>query len=216
MECRSALCHKATGLYGVVVRMKAIVTTAIVAIALIAVVSCGDDDDVSTGTPTPSPTASAGVSPSPTTSPEPFEGGREPIEFEGPAVPPVATLTEVRIAEHAGFDRVVFEFTDNIPGFRIEYVDPPITADPSDMPVEIGGNVFLKIVLKTAQAHDESGNSTISGRELKPGRPSVVEAEQTGDFEGYVSWVLGLTEEQDFRVSELSGPYRIVVDVAHP
>jgi hypothetical protein len=187
---------------------------AVAAMAFVAA-GCGDDDE-GTATTTPSPTASVGVSPSPTASPEPFEGGREPIEFEGPAVPPVAILKEVRIAEHAGFDRVVFEFTDNIPGFRIEYVDPPIAADPSDMPVEIDGNAFLKIVLRTAQAHDESGNPTISGRELKPGLPSVVEAEQTGDFEGYVSWVLGLTEEQDFRVSELSGPYRIVVDVAHP
>jgi hypothetical protein len=46
--------------------------------------------------------------------------------------------------------------------------------------------------------------------------PSLVEAERTGDFEGVLTWVLGLNEEAGFRVYELEEPYRLVVDVAHP
>jgi hypothetical protein len=43
-----------------------------------------------------------------------------------------------------------------------------------------------------------------------------MEVEMTGDFEGYVTWVLGLRQKADFRVSELTGPNRVVVDIAQP
>ena len=43
-----------------------------------------------------------------------------------------------------------------------------------------------------------------------------MEIERTGDFEGQVTWVLGLTEELDFRVSDPTDPTRVVVDVGHP
>jgi hypothetical protein len=180
---------------------------------IIAGLACAGGEE-GTATPTPSPTASP--SPTATPSPEPFNGGRAPIEKEGPPVPPVAVLTDVRTESHEGFDRVVFEFRDNMPGYRIEYVEPPITTDGSDLPVEIEGNGFLKVVLHVAQAHDEAGNPTISERDLKPSLSSIAEVEMTGDFEGYVSWVLGLSQKVDFRVSELTGPNRVVVDVAHP
>jgi hypothetical protein len=146
----------------------------------------------------------------------PFAGGRQPVETGGPRVPPVAVLTEVRVASHEGFDRVVFEFRDNMPGYRIEYVEPPITTDGAGFPVEIEGNAYLKVRFTVAQAHDDAGNPTISERDLKPGLPSVMEVEMTGDFEGYVTWVLGLRQEADFRVSKLTGPNRVVVDIAQP
>ena len=38
----------------------------------------------------------------------------------------------------------------------------------------------------------------------------------TGDFEGGLTWVLGFSEEADFRVFALPEPFRIVIDVAHP
>lgn len=125
-------------------------------------------------------------------------------------------LTEVRVASHEGFDRVVFEFRDNMPGYRIEYVEPPITTDGAGFPVEIEGNAYLKVRFTVAQAHDDAGNPTISERDLKPGLPSVMEVEMTGDFEGYVTWVLGLRQEADFRVSKLTGPNGVVVDIAQP
>jgi hypothetical protein len=121
-------------------------------------------------------------------------------------------LTDVRVASHEGFDRVVFEFRDNMPGYRIEYVEPPITTDGAGFPVEIEGNAYLKVRFAVAQAHDDAGNPTISERDLKPGLPSVMEVEMTGDF----TWVLGLRQEADFRVSKLKGPNRLVVDIAQP
>src|SRR5574341_184181 len=62
-----------------------------------------------------------------------------------------------------------------------------------------------------------AGTETYTGPlELKPALPSLLEAERTGDFEGVFTWVLGLSEATDFRVTTLDGPPRLVIDVAHP
>jgi hypothetical protein len=84
------------------------------------------------------------------------------------------------------------------------------------MEVEIDGEAFIQIRFLGAQAHDEAGNTTVDDLEIMPGLDSILEIERTGDFEGYLTWVLGLPEELDFRVIDLSDPTRVVVDVGHP
>jgi hypothetical protein len=115
------------------------------------------------------------------------------------------------------FDRITFEFRDARPGYLVEYVAPPIIADASGEEVEIDGDAFLRIRMEPAAGHDPvTGDVTYDGDlELNPELPALVEAERTGDFEGVLTWVLGLAEETDFRVYELQEPYRLVVDVAH-
>ena len=44
---------------------------------------------------------------------------------------------------------------------------------------------------------------------------SVEQVKKVGDFEAVVSFGLGLRRKTGFRVFRLSGPRRIVVDVAH-
>jgi hypothetical protein len=128
-------------------------------------------------------------------------------------------LVNVRIARHIDYDRITFEFRDDgRPPYRVEYVQPPIIADASGEEVDIGGEAFLRLRMEPAAAHDPiSGAQTYLGtRELRSDLPSLVEAEQTGDFEGVLQWVLGVTEETDFRVVALDDPFRIAVDVKHP
>ncbi|MEE9285860.1 MAG: hypothetical protein V3V35_09065 [Dehalococcoidia bacterium] len=170
---------------------------------------------VATPSPSPSPTSPTPTA-SPTPAPTPFDGTRGPVEKLGSD--PVALLTDVRTGRHPTFDRIVFEFQDNVPGYRIEYVEPPILQDASGLPVEIAGSAFLQVRFNPAAAHDPvTGEPTYTGpREIADGLPALVEAEQTGDFEAYVTWVLGLTEETDFKVSVLQDPFRLVIDVAHP
>jgi hypothetical protein len=137
---------------------------------------------------------------------------------KGPGTAPsVAVLVDVRAGRHEGFDRIVFEFEDALPGYRIEYVEAPIAHCASGLPVEITGQAFLKAGFSPAAAHDVStGDSTFDPSELAPALPTLVEAERTCDFEGVLSWVLGLSEEVDLRVLELEDPYRVVIDVGHP
>lgn len=200
--------------------------TGVGALVLVAAVGCGDDDDdggtatatasptpsESAGTPSAAPTATDGATPTE----EPFSGARDPVEKSDPMAPPVALQTDVRYAAHSDYDRVVFDFTDNAPGYVIMYVDPPILADGSGNEVEVEGAAFLQVRFSTAQAHDDAGNSTVAEMEIMPGLDSIVEIQQTGDFEGYVTWVLGLPEELDFRVIDLEDPTRVAVDIGHP
>lgn len=208
-------------------RLMAVLLTSMAAAALLAGAGCGDDDDGATATATEGPTVTQGAespSPSPEGSPtataepteEPFSGARGTVQRADPLAPPVATQTDLRYAAHTDYDRVVFDFTDNRPGYVIEYVDPPILADGSGNEVEIDGAAFIQVRFSTAQAHDDAGNATVAELEIMPGLASVLEIQQTGDFEGYVTWVIGLPEELDFRVLDLEDPTRVAVDIGHP
>jgi hypothetical protein len=170
---------------------------------------------------TPSPTASPSPSPepTPTATPVPFEGTQGPVQGVGTApVPPGALLVQVRYGRHENFDRIVFQFENGLPAYRIEYVEPPILGEFSGEPVAIAGDAFLRARFSDGAAHDPfTGDRTYLGPlELVPGLPELKEAEITGDFEGVLTWVLGLAEASDFRIYALEAPFRIVVDVGHP
>ena len=181
----------------------------------------GETPEVTTQV-TPAVTASSIIpSPTATASPTviPFEGTRGPVEEDGTApVPTGALLVDVRTARHEGFDRIVFEFEEGLPGYRIEYVEPPIAGGPSGLPVEVEGSAFLRVTFRNAAGHDHStGELTYGGSsEIAAGLPSLVELELAEDIEGVLAWALGLAEEVDFRVSTLETPFRVVIDVAHP
>lgn len=178
---------------------------------------CGDDE----AEPSPSATGTAGAtattrtaSASPTE--EPFSGGRDPVQVVATPSMAQAHLQEVRAAEHPTFDRFTLEFDIAPPGYKVEYVDPPILADPSGQEVAVDGEAFLQITIQGAVASYLSSPGYDGPGELKPGLPNLVEAELTGDFEAVLTWVLGLSEEADFRVLTLEEPPRLVVDVGHP
>ena len=190
---------------------------------LILSIACGDDEATSpTATASPVETATAGPSrtsaaASPTE--EPFSGGRGAVEATPSVSPPLggALLRDVRIAEHSTFDRITLEFEGGLPGYRVRYVEAPIIADPSGLEVEIAGTAFLEVRMEPAAGHDpNTGDETYTGPlELKPGLPSLLEAERTGDFEAVLTWVLGVSAKADFRVLTLQDPPRLVMDVGH-
>jgi hypothetical protein len=67
-----------------------------------------------------------------------------------------------------------------------------------------------------AAAHDDAGETTFGPQIISPGLPSILAVVSTCDFEGQVTWVVGLRNEADFTALTLNGPFRVVVDVAHP
>src|SRR2546425_6523512 len=76
-----------------------------------------------------------------------------------------------------------------------------------------GGRLIVRF--EPAQAHDEHGNLTPAERHRAPGLPAVRELTLVCDFEGQVEWVLDVAAPSEYRVSELTGPARLVVDVRH-
>lgn len=129
-----------------------------------------------------------------------------------------ALLTDVRVAGHPGFDRVVLELdADGSPGYRVSYVQPPIVQDGSGDPVAVAGAAFLQVHLAPASGFDATGTEwepTYTGPPRVSGDTSLVtELVRTGDFEANLTWVIGLRRQVPFAVTVLSDPVRLVVDI---
>lgn len=133
------------------------------------------------------------------------------VVTHSPSVPPVPVLTNIRVGVHTGFDRVVFDFTGELPGYTVKFVDVAI-ADGSGKSVDVPGRKLLQVTFKPANAHREDGISTITQRTVY-NYPSVRSVVLTGDFEGVVSVVIGVVDDNPVTVKELSG--RVYIDVPH-
>ena len=96
------------------------------------------------------------------------------------------TLTDVRAGGHTGFDRVVFEFDGAVPEHRVGYVDQLV----------------------------QDGSPTISPRRFSTGLTAVKEVVQAGDFEAVVTYGIGVDRKRPIKVSTLSNPSRLVIDVS--
>lgn len=128
---------------------------------------------------------------------------------------PAATLVAVRTAAHDGFDRIVFEFAEQVPGYHTEYIDRPVRKCGSGNVTQVAGDGWLEVRMYPANAHTEEGQPTVAERERMPNLPVLSELELTCDFEAVVTWVFGVESPNRYQVRELSSPPRLVVDVRH-
>jgi hypothetical protein len=128
----------------------------------------------------------------------------------------------VKKSRPEGFDRVVFEFRNHLPGFRVAYVEPPLHEDGSGTKVDVAGGAFVMVRMETASGFDlgkpegelvYEGPRRIAGSDR--GTAIVREIVRTGDFEAVLSWAVGLENPSEFRVLTLAGPPRLVVDFQH-
>ncbi len=125
------------------------------------------------------------------------------------------------MARHDGYDRVVFQFKNGLPGYRVEYVEPPLREDGSGNLVELEGEYFVVVRMEPASGFDLSvpeGELVYTGprRIAGDGTTVVREIVRTGDFEAVLTWAVGLDLVRSFRVLTLENPARIVVDFAAP
>ncbi|PYP36023.1 MAG: hypothetical protein DMD48_13565 [Gemmatimonadetes bacterium] len=151
-----------------------------------------------------------------------FAGTLAPVQrvrsFPPGVARPVLRHVETRAGASpgGGYDRVVFEFTgDSVPGYHVEYATKPVQRCGSGDPVTVAGMGRLIVRFEPAQAHDERGSLAPAQRHRVPGLPAVRELTLICDFEGQVAWVLGIAAPSEYRVSELTGPARLVLDVRH-
>jgi hypothetical protein len=135
---------------------------------------------------------------------------------------PVPRVTNLRVAEHpsasttgVAFDRVVVDIHGKMPGYDVRFVKH-LVEDGSGTPVDVKGKKFVQITLTPAYTHKQDGSPTYEGPDLAeydfhPVRGLAF----LGDFEGYVTFGVGLRYKAPFRVFELkdpNGPDRLVVD----
>jgi hypothetical protein len=166
----------------------------------------------------PATSASAAPSAAPAPNPEPkvqaetqFKGTLGIVEVKRNDYPTV--LTSVRTAKHEGYDRIVMEFKDRVPGYRVEYIDKPVRDCGEGKEIPLAGDSWLEIRMYPVDAHTQEGQPTIVERQRKLDLPVMLEGKQTCDFEAVVTWVLGMAKPNPYRILELKDPPRLVVDV---
>ena len=125
------------------------------------------------------------------------------------------TVTAIRVAHHDGYDRLVFDFGSSAAGAVPQYElsrqsNATFIRDASGQPVTLEGAAGIRAVLR---------DSDIAGgvaSDMKPRLPEIREVANIGNFERVVSYGVGLATPACFRVLELSGPTRLVIDVQTP
>lgn len=126
-----------------------------------------------------------------------------------------ALLVGVRAGRNKDFDRLVFDFEGPVPGHRVEYVRE-LVEDGSGRPVPLRGRAIVQVLIRPAAAHRDNGAPTFTGP-----LPDVAnfaafrQVADAGDFEGQLTWGIGVAAQTGLRAQGLASPSRLAVDVAH-
>jgi hypothetical protein len=120
-------------------------------------------------------------------------------------------LVSVRTARGDGYDRVLFTFRGGTPGYRVGYVET--VRDEAGRPLALRGGADLAVAFAPAQAHGPDGSPTFQGGTVSTDYPGLRQVRFVGDFEGRVAFGVGVAGRGGFRVTELTGPDRVAVDV---
>lgn len=125
-------------------------------------------------------------------------------------------LRAVRIGQHEGFDRIVFEFdSDGLPQWHAAYLDAAPADCGTGEEVALDGDATLQVRFSGANAHTPEGEGTSGPRRRAVEQPSLRELVRTCDFEAEVTWVAGIAGRKDYRPRVLDAPARLVIDISH-
>jgi hypothetical protein len=118
------------------------------------------------------------------------------VTIEHPAEAPTPYLVAIYTGDHPEGDRpyqrIAFYFREGFPEYNLQYL-PAVADEATGEPIALAGNAFLRIGFVNAQAHDDSGASTVS---VAPadfiGFQNLESYGSAGDFEGHLTYGLGL------------------------
>jgi hypothetical protein len=172
--------------------------------------SSGDDDASPTTTSTTTSTSEATTS----TSVAPFPGTTDDQSADGPATS-TAHLRFLSVTHEAGIDRVIFQFLGGAtPDVHASYVEHP-TQDGSGNPVDVDGDAFLVVQFEPSSVVDLTGETpkrTDDGRDRVTGEGAdVVEVVRAGDYEGVLTWAIGLKKKDPFVIRVIPDQFMVAV-----
>jgi hypothetical protein len=121
------------------------------------------------------------------------------------------TVVSIRAAHHPGYDRLVFQMTSLPTQRSVRYVTQ-VLSDPKGSAVTVAGKYFAVLRLFPARAHNDVGTFTTPAR-VATLLPNLREVVRIGDFEGVLSYALGLQQQVPLHVFTLTSPPRVVVDI---
>jgi hypothetical protein len=104
-------------------------------------------------------------------------------------------------------------------GYDVSYqpADRAKVEDGSGNPVEIAGNAFLVVKLTpamTAKIDGDEVTKTYTGPNRLSGTDPITEVVKTGDFEGVVTWVVGLDRKLPFSTEVRVDTLDVVIDTS--
>ncbi len=163
--------------------------------------------------PAPSPPLTSDLLGTELEPPPQFQPPAEPPRQAPREVPGAIVLRDVRTGDQQTFDRVVFEIEGpKLPEYDVKYVTRPLHCG-SGLPAKVDGAAFLQVRLSPARAHTEAGAPTVATLQRKVRLPVIREIREICDFEGEVTWIVGLAVRKEYRVHELEEPARLVIDI---
>jgi hypothetical protein len=123
-----------------------------------------------------------------------------------------ANITQARVGAQAGYDRLVLQFDTKVPAYTLKrQAKPTFKNGASGASLTLRGTAGALLQVHTAtMAPSYSGSTDFTHPEFLV----LNEARLVEDFEGYVSWGLGLSRPACVRAFTLSDPPRLVVDFA--
>jgi hypothetical protein len=214
------------------------------ALGIVVVSACGPQPDVaSSPTATARPSASRTVSPTAAPSTSATATARPsatatvaPTFVASPGTSPAAAcprttggnasnqaqLVAVRVAHQPGFDRLVFEFGQStapgpfgMPAYTVEAANS--LSGPSGQTVAISGNALFGARFQNASTQNPNGTPSYTGStDMKPTTPLIRQIKLVEDFERVLLWGTGLDHLACPKVTELAGPFRVVLDFPTP
>ena len=194
----------------------------LVAVAATGCTGGSGDSGGSSATATSPPATTAAGGPSDTTGPgtTAASAGWTTATKAGtnnPRVPEdMPMLVDIRTGSHDGYDRVVLEFRNALPSWRVGYVEE-VTSE-SGVTVSLEGAARLFVDVSPAWGHEQDTapyQATYTGpRSLTPDYPTLRQVRWVDDFEAHLTFGIGLQRRVGFRVLELRGPPRLAIDVA--
>lgn len=125
------------------------------------------------------------------------------------------TVTDVRMAEHESFTRVVFDFHGTgMPGWWVGYT-AEATQQASGLPVEVAGDSFLEVSLDGIALPPDA---EVRGVDMGSfgGAGIVDEVVLTTIFEARAQFFIGVSgHPREYSITLLQEPTRVVVDLVH-
>jgi hypothetical protein len=137
-------------------------------------------------------------------------------------VPNPSTMLLTQVAEQGDrcLDHVEFGFSSKSadpPSYTITYGTPPFVEDGSGDPVKVAGTAFIVVKVQPGYGFDfEQGRTTYTGpKQITPAHANhVAQIVETGDFEGVITWVIGMDTKRPFSVQATGKPQtQLVVSV---
>jgi hypothetical protein len=116
--------------------------------------------------------------------------------INNPNAMPLPYLAEIHTGDHSNenpaYARISFYFKGGMPSYNFNYAKEVLNEGQGE-PIALEGNSFLRIQFSNARQHNDAGKNTLT---VKPnnhiGYRNLVSYNFGGDFEGYVTYGLGI------------------------